>query len=549
MVWNTRQAANRKYKTAYKYPQVKFFYFLTILLLFFQASAQEPPCGVILFGSEVNPNLYPASFIENLMNPASPCVFASNPTYGQNAITLDQPDLVPCAGDTLSGIWVQAPNHEPLCVYTFPPGAISIPGTDFLGSLVIGDQSFFIAIVGVPIGVGALDNFVSTGYIPVNPTYNDTLEVITCDPDSAGFVFTENLQTDCGCDSTVTKVYVYEELSANIAGPDFICFGDTVALSAVPNISGSLDYSWSTGDSAQSIAISEEGLYEVTITSSSGCYFTTSRLIGFYPLNDLEIEGPQNVCIGNNFQLRENSSYHSYVWTLPDSSTVAGSQISFAANESHEGIYTLRAIDSYGCELLELTYLLVEFPVALPEFPDIEACNGDTLSISFAQALEDQSTFYEWVNGRGHSYELNRPWFVKRNWRGTNRIVATTAGGCVSETAFHLEINRCKTDCDSIPIFFPNIITPNYDGANDKFIIEGNCEEILISRLLIFNRWGGLVYERRDFCPGDAGAGWDGTQQGKIVESGVYAYLAWATDLVTGKECRFEGAITVLSKK
>jgi gliding motility-associated-like protein len=47
-------------------------------------------------------------------------------------------------------------------------------------------------------------------------------------------------------------------------------------------------------------------------------------------------------------------------------------------------------------------------------------------------------------------------------------------------------------------VSFPNVITPNGDGKNEKFII-GGLEKYPGSALYIFNRWGGQVYQSKDY--------------------------------------------------
>ncbi len=49
--------------------------------------------------------------------------------------------------------------------------------------------------------------------------------------------------------------------------------------------------------------------------------------------------------------------------------------------------------------------------------------------------------------------------------------------------------------CD---IVIPEIFSPNGDGKNDLFVING-IESLFNTRLLIYNRWGSLVYENDDY--------------------------------------------------
>ena len=42
----------------------------------------------------------------------------------------------------------------------------------------------------------------------------------------------------------------------------------------------------------------------------------------------------------------------------------------------------------------------------------------------------------------------------------------------------------------------------------------------------VFNRWGQIVFEKRDIMPNDPSAGWDGTFNGKKADLDVYIYIA-----------------------
>ncbi|MEZ4885247.1 MAG: Ig-like domain-containing protein [Chitinophagales bacterium] len=74
---------------------------------------------------------------------------------------------------------------------------------------------------------------------------------------------------------------------------------------------------------------------------------------------------------------------------------------------------------------------------------------------------------------------------------------------------------------------FANAFSPNNDGINDLFLIEGSeaCfNEEFPSSLMIFNRWGDVVYQVDNY---DNTAAWDGTWQesSKDVPDGTYFYV------------------------
>ena len=74
-----------------------------------------------------------------------------------------------------------------------------------------------------------------------------------------------------------------------------------------------------------------------------------------------------------------------------------------------------------------------------------------------------------------------------------------------------------------LPLIIHNVITPNGDGLNDKWIIEG-IEEYPENEAMIFNRWGDKIktFHRYD----NAGEAWDGTNEHNArVPDGTYFYI------------------------
>jgi gliding motility-associated-like protein len=79
------------------------------------------------------------------------------------------------------------------------------------------------------------------------------------------------------------------------------------------------------------------------------------------------------------------------------------------------------------------------------------------------------------------------------------------------------------TDTISIVVndfFTPTVITPNEDGLNDKLNFTG-LESFPGSTLIIYNRWGGLVYKSTDY-----NNDWDGKDfRKRDLEEDTYYYV------------------------
>lgn len=73
--------------------------------------------------------------------------------------------------------------------------------------------------------------------------------------------------------------------------------------------------------------------------------------------------------------------------------------------------------------------------------------------------------------------------------------------------------------------FVPNTITPNGDGANDELIFDvllyNPAEEFPDNELIIFNRWGNIIFEAKPYNNNWAGLG----QNDQPVPEGTYYYI------------------------
>ncbi len=83
--------------------------------------------------------------------------------------------------------------------------------------------------------------------------------------------------------------------------------------------------------------------------------------------------------------------------------------------------------------------------------------------------------------------------------------------GCDTATVF------ITVECKSLHVF--NAFSPNGDGINDFFIING-LQNFPNHKLQIFNRWGNLIYEAVKYQNN-----WAGTWEGRDVPDGTYIYM------------------------
>ncbi len=89
-------------------------------------------------------------------------------------------------------------------------------------------------------------------------------------------------------------------------------------------------------------------------------------------------------------------------------------------------------------------------------------------------------------------------------------IVAVN-GLCADSTNLNVVVNE--------PIKIPNVFTPNFDGENDSWVIEG-LESYYSANLEVFNRWGSPVYRSSGIIEW-----WDGMRNGEPMPVATYYFI------------------------
>ncbi len=172
-------------------------------------------------------------------------------------------------------------------------------------------------------------------------------------------------------------------------------------------------------------------------------------------------------------------------------------------------------------------------------YSDTTISLGDSVDLHAEAFLEGDQIFYFW----------QPPLLIKCQGCPDNNIKtykdqvivvkATDQFNCEARDSIQIRVDVKR------PIFFPNAFSPNYDGINDNFTGYGNFLVKTIDYLRIFNRWGALVWEGRNFPVNDENYGWDGTFKGKEVNPDVYVYVAKVT-FIDDQSFIYKGSVTVV---
>lgn len=106
---------------------------------------------------------------------------------------------------------------------------------------------------------------------------------------------------------------------------------------------------------------------------------------------------------------------------------------------------------------------------------------------------------------------------------GTYTVTVTDANGCVRTMSFTLE--------SPSDLVMPTGFTPNGDGSNDAYVIQG-LDGHPENRLVVFNRWGNVVYERVNYRND-----WRGENlRGELLPEGTYFVILTLKGLDRGMQ-------------
>lgn len=189
---------------------------------------------------------------------------------------------------------------------------------------------------------------------------------------------------------------------------------------------------------------------------------------------------------------------------------------------SSAGRYSLSFTSSSGCDSVATLVLEVGNPT--PSLGnDTTLCPGEKLLLNpgnYASYLwQDQSV--------GQVFEVSR--------EGQYSVTVQQEGGC---SGTDIVVVNYEKNCGDI--FFPSAITPNQDGNNDAFGALGNISAVTNYRLIIYNRFGQVVYNSSDPLQR-----WDGGQNGLLAANTSYVWKA--TYSINRRSQKFKkGSLAVL---
>lgn len=96
----------------------------------------------------------------------------------------------------------------------------------------------------------------------------------------------------------------------------------------------------------------------------------------------------------------------------------------------------------------------------------------------------------------------------------------TDQDGCTASSSLKVTVVKERQ------IYAANVFSPNNDGINDVFFLQGHAGTT-VQQFLVFDRWGQLVFNGIPGAINDPAIGWDGYIGARLAPMGVYVWQAF----------------------
>ncbi|MDO5654501.1 MAG: T9SS type B sorting domain-containing protein, partial [Flavobacteriaceae bacterium] len=445
-----------------------------------------------------------------------------------------------CAGETFSlptptngvtGTWSPA-TYEGAGTYTFTPDSACGVETTITVTEAAEVQAEFASTT--------FEICAGEDFILPTPTNGVTGTWSPATYEGAG-TYTFTPDSACGVETTIT-VTEAAEVQAEFASSTFeICQGDDFIL---PTPTNGVSGTWSPA--------TYEGAGTYTFTPDSACGIPTEITITEAAEVQAEFAFTTfEICAGDDFILPTPTNGVTGTWSpatyegagtytfTPDSACGVDTTISVSETAEVRAIFTQNIYELCVDEIFTLpmptngvagtwspasyqgpgtysftpdsacgvsTSIIVRIVERVPEFSfDTVVCIDDLVSLP---STSDNGIVGRWVPG-----------IVNTGFVGI-RIYTfiPNSGQCAQSLDVTIEVTDC--DVEEISLFIPNVITPNGDGLNDVWKIEG-IENYPNATLQIYNRFNKLLYDGK----GAENCIWDGFYLGRPLPSTDYWYI------------------------
>jgi large repetitive protein len=362
---------------------------------------------------------------------------------------------------------------------------------------------------------GAIQSVVSGGTSP----YTYQWSTGSTQPSISGLgagIYTVTVTDAGGCSQQYSTQIIEptNTLAVTATSSDANCItGQLGSISATPN-GGTAPYSilWNTGATTNAISNQLPGSYTATVTDANGCVTTQSFSINDISNLALTTIGGTQICMGDMATLITDSVPNGTLqWYYNGVALQGATSNTFITPVA--GIYTIMATTpcgTYTSNPIEITTRVLS-NVSITN--SVIICTGESTPLSAGGGIE-----YSWSPANGLSDSTISNPIASPTVTTEYMVTVKDQNGCTATASVTVSVI-----CDTLDI--PNGFSPNGDGTNDYFVIDG-IGEYPGNILYIYNRWGNLVYKKKEYNnQWDGRSNVNGVMFGEELPNGTYYYI------------------------
>lgn len=419
------------------------------------------------------------------------------------------------------------------------PGTLcmGVPATIFANPVNQGPTPEYEWFVnGSPAGITSIPELALT-----NPANGDEVEVILTNNSSCAS------GSPASSASLILEVLTLQQVGVSIsASHDPVCEGDQVRFTAIADNGGSEpSYQWFINDLPAGSNIDfleffplQNDQVRVEMTAGlSACITGNPANSNVWQVNvsPLLIPGlnvlasAAEICPGDNVRytaIPENGGTSPVInWFVNDLQAASGEIFDYQPASGDE-VYAI----IYSSEVCLVHPSFTSERVSVAVIPGTEAsvvlssdaasvCPGSEVLFTAEVLNAGSDPVFRWlVNGTEAESATGNSFSYNALSADIVRVEVFSSEICAINSPSGVEEVVALQPC-GITVRFPNGFTPDGDGLNDVFMPVTGDFTPSSYRLLIFNRWGEVIFETADFQQG-----WNGIHKGQLVPQGVYYY-------------------------
>lgn len=459
--------------------------------------------------------------------------------------------------------WNTVPPQNTQTATNLPPGVYTCTVTDVAGCTFIDS----VTVMGTgqlsvsTLQTNVLCNGGNNGSAVVTPVSGNAPYTYTWSPNvsttgtasnlTAGN-YTVDVTDNFGCTSSYTFNITEPPLVPIIAtgnGTTAICTGFSTGINVTAS-GGAPPYAYQwliNGNTNDSITVAPTTTtnYSVVVTDACGTPADTAVItVTVNPLPTISFSGDQvqgcsPLCV--NFTASSTPTLANVSWIFGDGNTSVQATPNNCYLLPTSYSVTAHVTDVNGCidSLTQVNYITVH-PDPTAQFGILSPQPATQLESNIA--FDDQSTGGDtcyWDFGDGNTLVAIGCGDVANNYQDTGAFhvqeIVVNQWGCSDTIEYDVYI------VPNTSLYVPNSFTPNGDGKNDLFLVYG--EYVDDFHMMVFDRWGNLIFESNDMLKGWNGKANNGNE---VAQIDTYVWVVTYAEQYGGYRHKIVGHVNLI---